>query len=162
LEEAIRVVEGELQMANIVVQKVRETDIPPSQLLDEIESFTAKIRQRAYDLFEMRGGIGGHEVDDWLQAERELMWQPGTELNEREDEFQARINTPDLQPKDLRIIAFPTAIFLAAEPARANECRRVKRLDLPAPIDPDRVLARLDKGLLQITAPKMRQAARAA
>jgi hypothetical protein len=30
------------------------------------------IRARAYELFERRGGEPGHELDDWLEAEREL------------------------------------------------------------------------------------------
>ena len=29
------------------------------------------IRERAYQLFEARGGQIGHELDDWLQVERE-------------------------------------------------------------------------------------------
>ena len=31
-----------------------------------------QIQQRAYELSERRGGTGGHELDDWLQAEREI------------------------------------------------------------------------------------------
>ena len=30
------------------------------------------IARRAYELYEERGGGHGHDVDDWLQAEREL------------------------------------------------------------------------------------------
>jgi hypothetical protein len=30
------------------------------------------IRERAYQLFEAHGGQPGHELDDWLQAEREI------------------------------------------------------------------------------------------
>ena len=30
------------------------------------------IRDRAYELYEARGGEPGHDFDDWLQAEREL------------------------------------------------------------------------------------------
>ncbi len=30
------------------------------------------IRQRAYQFFEARGRRQGHELDDWLQAEREI------------------------------------------------------------------------------------------
>ena len=30
------------------------------------------IRAKAYELFERRGGEPGHELDDWLEAEREL------------------------------------------------------------------------------------------
>lgn len=31
-----------------------------------------KIAQRAYELYEARGGEAGHELEDWLQAEREI------------------------------------------------------------------------------------------
>lgn len=36
------------------------------------------IRKRAYELFEARGGEGGHELDDWLRAEEEIR---GTKTN---------------------------------------------------------------------------------
>jgi hypothetical protein len=32
----------------------------------------ADVARRAYQLYERRGGEHGHDVDDWLQAEREL------------------------------------------------------------------------------------------
>jgi hypothetical protein len=32
-----------------------------------------EIARRAYDLFIARGGQPGHELDDWLQAESELL-----------------------------------------------------------------------------------------
>lgn len=31
-----------------------------------------QIRQRAYEIFQARGGEPGHGLDDWLHAEREL------------------------------------------------------------------------------------------
>ena len=31
-----------------------------------------QIQKRAYEIFEARGGAPGHELEDWLQAEREL------------------------------------------------------------------------------------------
>jgi hypothetical protein len=31
-----------------------------------------QIRRRAYDLYEQRGRVDGHDMDDWLQAEAEL------------------------------------------------------------------------------------------
>jgi hypothetical protein len=33
----------------------------------------AEIRARAYKLYEQRGKEAGHELDDWLQAESDLM-----------------------------------------------------------------------------------------
>ncbi len=32
-----------------------------------------KIAQRAYEIYQQRGGTGGQDLDDWLQAERELL-----------------------------------------------------------------------------------------
>ena len=32
-----------------------------------------EIAQRAYEIFQARGGEPGHDLDDWLQAESELL-----------------------------------------------------------------------------------------
>jgi hypothetical protein len=37
-----------------------------------------QIQQRAYELYEQRGRTEGHDLDDWLQAEREIK---GTQAN---------------------------------------------------------------------------------
>lgn len=34
-----------------------------------------QIRRRAFELFELRGREDGHDQDDWLQAESELVQQ---------------------------------------------------------------------------------------
>ena len=36
------------------------------------------IRKRAYQIFEARGRQQGHELDDWLQAEREIKHHLGS------------------------------------------------------------------------------------
>lgn len=41
------------------------------------ENMSEFIRQRAYQLFENRGRKSGHELDDWVQAEREIRKQYG-------------------------------------------------------------------------------------
>jgi DUF2934 family protein len=37
-----------------------------------LAAYEEKIRDRAYQVYEGRGGEPGHDWDDWLQAEREL------------------------------------------------------------------------------------------
>jgi Protein of unknown function (DUF2934) len=37
-----------------------------------------QIQQRAYELYEQHGRTDGHDLDDWLQAEREIK---GTQAN---------------------------------------------------------------------------------
>ncbi|MGB8887373.1 MAG: DUF2934 domain-containing protein [Candidatus Korobacteraceae bacterium] len=39
------------------------------------EELNERIRQRAYELYEAREREDGHEFEDWLQAEGEVMQQ---------------------------------------------------------------------------------------
>ena len=45
-----------------------------------------QIRDRAYELYEQRNRTEGHELDDWLQAERELA---GTNTEQQLDQWVA-------------------------------------------------------------------------
>jgi len=36
------------------------------------ERAMAVIESRAYEIYQARGGVHGHDLDDWLQAEREF------------------------------------------------------------------------------------------
>src|SRR6185369_1329509 len=109
-------------MATIAIQRVRETASLPRQLFDEMESIATRIRARAHELFQQRGAEPGRELDDWLEAERQLMWMPNTELVEKEREFQARIDIAGVEPKDIRLVALPDSILLQAEP-KSREAR---------------------------------------
>jgi hypothetical protein len=43
---------------------------------------TEAIAKRAYELFLARGGENGHDLDDWLQAERELLDAPQSQVQQ--------------------------------------------------------------------------------
>jgi hypothetical protein len=43
------------------------------QLEAEVKSWRQRIEARAYQIFLERGGEPGHALDDWLQAEEELV-----------------------------------------------------------------------------------------
>ena len=44
--------------------------VTPNRMDAEIEE---QIRQRAYELFQERGGMGGNATDDWRQAKDEVL-----------------------------------------------------------------------------------------
>jgi len=142
-------------MSNLTVQRVRDADALPGQLFEQMEAISQKIRRRAHELFLARGAEPGRDLDDWLQAERELMWLPETQLIEKDTEFEARINVQGLEPKDIRIIAMANSIVLEAGP-KSGDAKVFQRLDFSTPIDPDKVTARIERGILQLTAPKQR------
>jgi hypothetical protein len=41
--------------------------------LDELVRLEGSVRLRAYELYEQRGRDDGHALDDWLQAESEIV-----------------------------------------------------------------------------------------
>jgi Protein of unknown function (DUF2934) len=51
------------------VPLVRKT----SPLSDSPVDVAAQIRERAYQLYQERGNTPGHENEDWLRAEREIL-----------------------------------------------------------------------------------------
>jgi hypothetical protein len=48
---------------------------PTKKPLSEAKPLEDQIRQRAYELYEERGREDGHDVEDWLRAEKEIMEQ---------------------------------------------------------------------------------------
>jgi hypothetical protein len=50
----------------------KNTDALREQLLKD-ERVRDMIRARAYEIFEERGRTHGHDLDDWLQAENEIL-----------------------------------------------------------------------------------------
>lgn len=47
----------------------RQSSAPKTDVQSELQE---EIRRRAYELYEERGGGGGRELNDWLQAEAEV------------------------------------------------------------------------------------------
>ena len=56
--------------------------LPRSEQLGSLELTEEIIRRRAYELFEKRGYHHGHDLDDWLRAEAEVMGKKSTAIVE--------------------------------------------------------------------------------
>jgi HSP20 family protein len=132
-----------------------------------MKAISDRIERRAFEVFERRGCAADHSLDDWLQAEREIVRTPDVELIEKDGKFQVRLAAPAYDLKDIRVTAMPTALIVHAESKHGRQkhegdvylCefgRRdlYRRLDLPAPINVDKVSASFEDGILQLTAPK--------
>jgi len=152
-------------MASVTIQKQAGT--LPDTLQQEMNAITDEIRNRAFSLFERRGLMPGLDLEDWLQAEREVVWAPASELIENKNDFHAQIALPGFEAKELEVTATPNALVVRAESTHTHEGKEAdvrfcefsgkkmfRRLDLPADIDVDKVTASLDKGILEVTAPK--------
>jgi HSP20 family molecular chaperone IbpA len=153
-------------MHGISIEKIGEPERGALARNSEMERAVEAIRRRAFDYFEGRGGVFGSDVDDWLRAERELIWSPGAEMTESDKEVTLRVQAPGLEARDIRVTATPESILIQAEVSHEHEesngkvcsCdfaeRLFRRFHLPHEIDVDKVTATLNKGTLQVAAMK--------
>ena len=152
-------------MSQIAVQKYDDFETIPETLLRNVEAITDSIRQRAFDLFQR--GVNSSDLQDWLEAEKDVVLSPATELVDQDKEFSARIAVPGFNAKDIQVSATPDALIIEADSTHTHdeksgavcfcefsEKKLFRRIPLPASINVDKVMASLDKGILQITAPK--------
>jgi len=165
-------------MTEIKVQKITEEGKKPTlPVFKEMESVLERIRARAFDLFSRRGFVGGHALDDWLAAEREICW-PAGELAEQDKAYTLSVALPGFEPADISVTATPHELVVHAKSKveskreeavkkgekmcwsefRGNDVYR--QVDLPKNIDPQSVTASLHNGLLKIVATKAEKATR--
>ena len=131
---------------------------------DKVRQLVQRIRERAYSLFEKRDRQDGHALDDWLQAEQELLYEPGMTIEDRDKEIRLIAGMAEYKPKEIHIDAQSDSILVTAEHREHSHADQVEqecvaRFDLPESIDPNRVSASLRGGRLEIIAPKKRQPA---
>jgi HSP20 family protein len=130
------------------------------------------IARRAFKIFESNGRILGHDLEDWFQAEAELLYPVHFELADTEGALELRAEVYGFEEKDLEVKVEPRRITIAAEREEKTERkdgalskeRRVKRvfrvLDLPVEVKATEITATLKEGILQVRMPKAEPAKR--
>lgn len=134
-----------------------------NDLFEELLALTDKISQRAFGFFQNRGSRHGDDLEDWFKAESELLQQVPVELSESKDGYTVRAEVPGFDAKDLTVRAGQNSICIHGKNEQKQEQKKDKetytevssqefcrRIDLPLAIDPNKVSAHLDKGVLKL------------
>ena len=121
--------------------------------------------RRAHEIFQQSGSMLGRDIENWTQAERELMWKPAFELSEKDGRFHLEAAISGIDPKDLEVEVTPEDIIVKAEThhkhtdqkGTIHHCefdygKMFRAIHLPKKIDPARVKAEFKNGLLRLTA----------
>ncbi len=140
---------------------VRKTE----SIFEQINTLHDRIMKRAFEIFDGNGHVFGKDLEKWLQAERELVWKPAIELEEKDKEIRLQIATPGIDPKDIDIEVTPEYILVKAETRHEHKedkgqvhvCEftsgnMFRSVHLPKKIDPDKVKAEFKNGVLSLTA----------
>jgi len=136
-----------------------------STVFDQIKTMQDRVTRRAYEIFENSGAALGRDLDNWAQAERELLWRPAFELSEKDGKFLLEAAIPGVEGKDIAIEVTPEDIILRAETQHQHKDQKgvvhycefqagkmFRAIHLPQRINPDKVKAEFKNGLLRLTA----------
>jgi len=149
--------------------------VSPSEMSEHAKSIFDAVARRAYEIFESRSCVSGHDKDDWFQAESELLKPLKVHVRESGDHLIASTELPELRPHEIKISVEPHHLRIsgtvnASEGENAGEAvmhslryslqpaeQIFHVLELPVEIDPANAKATLNDGKLEIVMPKAAQ-----
>lgn len=160
--------------AMTAVQTVREpTSIRaarPDNLFERANAMFEAISRRAYDIFDSNGQTLGHHLEDWFQAEKELLHPVHLDVSETGDAFEVKAEVPGFSEKELQVNVEARRLAISGKRESKKEEKKGKTIcsetcsdqimrviDLPADVDADKVTATLKSGVLELRLPKAAQ-----
>ncbi len=139
------------------------------ELFDRVNKIYDSIARRAFEIFESNGGFFGRDLEDWLEAESELLHPVHVEVTESDEALAVRAEVPGFTAKELEISVEPRRLTITGKremkeehktkkTAYAERCadQILRVIDLPAEVDTGKVTATLKDGVLEL---EMRKAA---
>jgi len=146
-------------MGEVAVQK-RES------VWDELQKMEDRIMQRAFDIFRGNGSVFGKDLDNWLAAERELIWKPAIELTEKDNRFEIQVAVAGIDPKDLNVEVTAEDLLVKGETKSEKKEQKgevhttefqegslFRSIRFPKKVDPNKVKAEIKNGMLTVVAP---------
>jgi HSP20 family protein len=153
----------------VQVAKDPPTALKPfaSDFFERANSIFEEISRRAYEIFEGHGRVFGRDLDNWFQAERELLHPVHIQVNESGDALEIKAEVPGFSEKELSINVEPSRVVITGKRETkkeetkgktvysetcADEIMRV--IELPAEVETEKVAATLKHGVLELSLPK--------
>ena len=140
-------------------------------LFDQMEDTFNALAQRAYEIFEGNGRVFGRELENWFQAEKELLHPVPVNITESDESFEVKAEVPGFNEKEIEIGVEPRRITITAKRETKKEetkgktvCAEscsdeiLRMVDLPAEVATDKVTATLKNGVLELGLPKVAKA----
>jgi HSP20 family molecular chaperone IbpA len=117
------------------------------------------IARRAYELYEKRGRAEGHAQEDWSQAEAETIFDIPVGVMQSSKSVNVYAGTCGACADDFEMCVEPHRLTLAGRvplavthrtPRGRAPVQVFRVIDLPVEVDPPRVTAKVNNGLLEV------------
>ena len=136
-------------------------------LVVEVPDVNDLVASRAFAIFEDNGRVFGHDLDNWLKAEAEVLHPLHIEVSESPEALTIRADVPGFKEKDLHINVEPRRVTITGEREARNESKTGKIIysetcsdqilrvvDLPAAVVVKQVKTTVKDGELELDLPK--------
>jgi HSP20 family molecular chaperone IbpA len=153
-------------MGEVAVQKKEK-----ESFWQDLQKMEDRIMKRAYDIFSGSGSVFGRDLDNWLAAERELIWKPAIEMTEKDNQFEIKVAVAGIDPKDLDVEVTPDGLVVKGETKREKKEEKgevhtsefqsgslFRSVQFPKKVDVNKVKAEIKNGLLTVVAPVAEEA----
>ena len=160
---------GEATVMKRVEEPTRPIKYVP--LFDQMEDTFNALARRAYEIFEGNGRAFGCELENWFQAEKELLHPVPVNITESDESFEVKAEVPGFNEKEIEIGVEPRRVTITGKRETKKEEKKGKTVSaesrsdqilrmvyLPAEIETDKVTATLKNGVLELTLPKVAKA----
>jgi HSP20 family protein len=141
--------------------------VEAKNLLEHLATVSERIAKRAYEVFESKGRQIGGDVDDWLNAELELLRPAPVEITEAGNQLTIRAEVPGFAAGDIKVSVEPRRVILSGKTEESDDAKAEKTVytehrsreilrtvDLPLEVDPSTASARLQDGVLLLSLAK--------
>lgn len=154
----------------LATQAARETApaIRVGTLPDEIKQMFDSVARRAYEIFESKGPPWGHDLEDWLQAERELFHPAHISVSESAAGLSIRAELPGFNAKEVEVNIEGRRVTISARREAREEKKDKKSIfseycsnqvlrvvDLPTDVKVAESKANIRDGVLTLELPKV-------
>jgi HSP20 family protein len=141
--------------------------VPPGELFARFEKVFDEISKRAFEIFEGKGKITGHDLADWFEAEHELLHPVHVEVTEKDGAVTVNAEVPGFSEKEIEVNLEPRRLTITGK-RESKEERKEKNtiytdhcsnqilrvIDLPIEVDTEKASATLKNGILELKVPK--------
>ncbi|HEY7182919.1 MAG TPA: Hsp20 family protein [Blastocatellia bacterium] len=137
--------------------------VEAEKLFEQMKEFSQSVARRAYEYFEARGREFGHDLEDWVRAESELMRRVPVEVKEADGRITVRAEVPGFTDDEIKIGVEPQRLVISGKSEKMTEENKeqtllsefrsnqfCRELTLPAEVEPDRTTAALKDGVLEL------------
>jgi HSP20 family protein len=138
------------------------------KIFDRMREMHDMISRRAFELFEKGGRNFGHDLDNWLKAESELLHPVSISIEETEESLKVQAEVPGFKAEDLEVSVEPHRLTLTGKRETEKEEKKkgetvysersaermLRVVELPVEVNTEAVSAVLKDGVLEFTMPK--------